>query len=200
MNDRPDPFTVTGEAAFSIPPQLTIISVGLDVVKPTASEALQESANIMDKVINAILALGVTKDELETTNLQVQEKFETTYDTNGASTTKSVGFEVTQSLNIKTRLVDQAGAYIQYFFLYFSIVDACINNGMNRVDNVSYDATEETKKKIQDSLISEAIKNAEAKALKAVSAIGYVLKGIKTVSLGGYDYFTPSGGEIYKSY
>ena len=38
--------------------------MGLDVVRDTAGEAVQESANIMDRAIAAIRALGVKEDEL----------------------------------------------------------------------------------------------------------------------------------------
>ena len=44
---RPDPMYVSGTAAYAVPPELAIINMGLDVLKQTASDALQESANTM---------------------------------------------------------------------------------------------------------------------------------------------------------
>jgi uncharacterized protein YggE len=56
---RPDPFYVTGSAAYSLPPELAKVSMGLDVLKPTAKEALSTSATIMDAVYHLIFILFI---------------------------------------------------------------------------------------------------------------------------------------------
>jgi hypothetical protein len=47
FKQRPDAFSVTGSAAYSLPPENVIINMGLDVVRPTAVEAIAASATIM---------------------------------------------------------------------------------------------------------------------------------------------------------
>ena len=50
---------MNGKAEYSVPAEQVILALGLDVVKKNAAEAVQESANIMERVIQAIQALGV---------------------------------------------------------------------------------------------------------------------------------------------
>lgn len=65
----------------------------------------------MEKAITAILALGVTKDEIATSSLTVNEQYDSVYDqTTNQYNQIFKGFQVSQSLTITTKLVEQAGA------------------------------------------------------------------------------------------
>ena len=74
-------------------------------------------------------------------------------------------------LSIQTDKIDSAG----------NIIDAAVSSGANRVDNVSFQLSDEKSQKISDNLIANAITDAKQKAEKALAPLKQQIVGVKSV-------------------
>ena len=71
---------------------------------------------------------------------------------------------------------------------------------MNRVDSVSFDAKDQTKKTIKDNLISEAIKDARKKADTVLKPLGYTVTTVKDVRIDDYSFNAPDSSSSYEQF
>ena len=74
-------------------------------------------------------------------------------------------------LSIQTEKIDSAG----------SIIDSAVSSGANRVDNVSFQLSDDKMQRISDGLIAEAIEDATQKAEKALVPLKQKIVGVKSV-------------------
>ena len=74
-------------------------------------------------------------------------------------------------MSVQTDKVDSAG----------HIIDAAVSFGANRVDNVSFQLSDDTSQKISDDLIANAIIDATQKAEKALVPLKQQIVGVKSV-------------------
>jgi len=63
--------TVVGEATRSVVPDVAALTIGVQTTSPSAAQALHENAARMLHVVQAIVALGVSQTDVETTGLSV---------------------------------------------------------------------------------------------------------------------------------
>jgi uncharacterized protein len=63
--------TVVGEATHSVAPDMAELTVGVQTTSTSAAQALRENATRMLHVVQAIMALGVSQTDIETTALSV---------------------------------------------------------------------------------------------------------------------------------
>ena len=74
-------------------------------------------------------------------------------------------------LSIQTDKIDSAG----------NVIDIAVSSGANRVDNISFQLSDEKSQKISDDLISNAILDATQKAEKALVPLKQQIVGVKSV-------------------
>src|SRR5262249_54477263 len=63
--------TVVGEATRNVAPDMAELTVGVQTTSTSAAQALRENATRMLHVVQAIMALGVSQTDIETTALSV---------------------------------------------------------------------------------------------------------------------------------
>jgi uncharacterized protein YggE len=71
--------TVIGEATRSIAPDVAELTVGVQTTSTSAAQALREHATRMLHVVQAILALGVSQTDIETTGLSFSPLYPLSY-------------------------------------------------------------------------------------------------------------------------
>jgi hypothetical protein len=92
-------------------------------------------------------------------------------DSNGNYQQILIGYRVSNILSIQTDNIDSAG----------NIIDVAVSSGANRVDNVSFQLSDEKLQKIGDDLIADAINDATQKAEKALLPLKQKIVGVKSV-------------------
>mgnify|MGYP000849219941 CR=1 FL=1 len=163
--------TVSGEADRFVQPDLAVVSLGVRNEADTVEAAMTENTERMNRVIEAMRSeLGIPEKDLKTTQLNLSPRYEwrETRD-NGSGERVLVGYEVSQSLQIKIRDFDQVGQVMQQ----------AGSLGANQVGDLVFTLEDETA--VKEELRAEAIAQAQAKAETLADQIG-----VKLVRITGF--------------
>ena len=152
--------TVAGTGTVSGTPDALRLSMRVETTAADVSTALAQANAAADKVYKALLADGVAKADLQTSNLSIQ----TNYDSKG----KPNGYQVGESLTAVLRDLGKAGA---------TITKAAEAGGnATRVDGVNLDLSDTSAlmTSARDRAFAEAKKKAEQYAQLAGRSLGPV--------------------------
>lgn len=167
--------TVSGKGEVYTKPDLAKVSFSVVNEASTVDKAVLENTNKINGVITALKNQGVKDEDLKTTNFSVYPRYEyRTAETEIYSSAPQkrilVGYEVTQSLEVKIRDLSKIGA----------IIEAGTASGANEVSDLQMTVDKEDEFKNQAR--SEAIANAKEKAKKLAGQVGVKLGRITNFS------------------
>ncbi|MBT3474330.1 MAG: SIMPL domain-containing protein [Thaumarchaeota archaeon] len=163
--------SVTGSATVSSEPDTLIVVLGVESEAKTANESLSKNSNSLNSVISSLTNSGISKDDIQTSNFRINPLYDSIKDSNGNYQQILIGYRVSNILSIQTDKIDSAG----------NIIDVAVSSGANRVDNVSFQLSDDKSQKISDSLIANAITDATQKAKKALVPLKQQIVGVKSV-------------------
>ena len=160
--------SVTGTASASSESDTLIVVLGVESEAKTANESLSKNSNSLNSVISSLTGTGISEDDIQTSNFRIYPL----YDFSDSKDKQIlIGYRVSNMLSIQTDKIDSAG----------NIIDAAVSSGANRVDNVSFQLSDEKSQKISDNLIANAITDAKQKAEKALAPLKQQIVGVKSV-------------------
>ena len=171
--------SVTGSATSSSSPDTLVVILGVESEAKTANESLSKNSNSLNSVISSLSNSGISKDSIQTSNFTIYPLYDSIKDSNGNYHQILIGYRVSNILSIQTDKIDSAG----------DIIDSAVSSGANRVDNVSFQLSDDRLQKISDDLIADAINDAKQKAEKALVTLKQKIVGVKSVVL--HDNMTP---------
>ncbi|MDA0755873.1 MAG: SIMPL domain-containing protein [Crenarchaeota archaeon] len=163
--------SVNGSATLSSEPDTLIIILGVESEAKTANESLSQNSNSLNSVISSIINSGISEDDIQTSNFSIYPLYDSIEDPNGNWQQILKGYRVSNILSIQTEQIDSAG----------NIIDVAVSSGANRVDNVSFQLSDDKLQKISDNLIADAINDATQKAQKALVPLKQQIVGVKSV-------------------
>ena len=163
--------SVSGSATASSNPDTLVIVLGVESEAKTANESLSQNSNSLNSVISSLTNSGLSEDDIQTSNFSIYPMYDSIKDFNGNWQQVLTGYRVSIILSIQTDKIDSAG----------DIIDAAVSSGANRVDNVSFQLSDEKSQKISDDLIADAINDATQKAEKALVPLKQKIVGVKSV-------------------
>ena len=163
--------SVSGAATASSNPDTLIIVLGVESEAKTANESLSENSNSLNSVISSLSDSGISKDDIQTSNFSIYPLYDSIKDSNGNWQQILNGYRVSNILSIQTEKIDSAG----------DIIDVAVSSGANRVDDVSFQLSDNKLEKISDDLIADAINDATQKAEKALVPLKQKIVGVKSV-------------------
>ncbi|WP_067724708.1 SIMPL domain-containing protein [Oceanobacillus damuensis] len=138
---------VTGEGSVSVQPDIARVQLEVITESESLRQAQQENAQTMSQVINALLNLGLEREDIQTTAFNITP----TYDyVDGQQVFR--GYEVRNQITVEVSAIDQVG----------NIIDVAVQNGVNRVSNIRF-TVQNRQLYYQQALVS-ALENARAKA------------------------------------
>lgn len=181
--------SVQGTALTSVQPDLLIVTLGVETRNDTAIEALWSNSILMNSTVTAILATGVTEDEISTSQFNIRPVYgDYIEETNERPL---IGYDVANALSIKTTNLEIAP----------DIIDAAVAAGTNRVNSVHFTLSPELESEIRESLIADAVLNAKAKAETALAPLDYEITGVRSIMLSEYGipYYEFSGMESVRA-
>ena len=156
--------TVQGRGSLRVTPDLALLNMGVEVTAPTAQEATQENARIMQAVLDKLSSYNIPKDEIKTSWFSLWRVTE--YQ---AGEQKFKGFRVSHLLEVPVRDIPKVG----------EILDASVDVGVNVVNNVIF-SVQDSEEAYQKAL-QAAVKDARSKAEALAQAQGLKIKEIKKV-------------------
>ena len=164
--------TVTASATVQVAPDQATMMLGVVTRNADAAAAAAENAARMNAVLEALEAAGLAREDLTTSNYSVNGY----YVADSAGEPAVGGYEVTNTLRVVVRDVDQVGA----------LLDVGLKAGANQSYGISY----------QSSLAAQAGDEALAAAMAEGRRKAEVLAGAAGAELGSLVSVT----ESYSSY
>lgn len=174
--------SVTGEGEVTAVPDVATVSFTVRESGKTVPEAQKLAEAKIAAGLKGLESIGVEKKDTKTLSYNVNPKYETSYCTAyscppAVSSPKIIGYEVSQSISVKVRKVDQAGEVLGIL----GKANITEMNGPNfTVDDMD---------KVQAEARALAIKKAQEKAKVQADALG--------VSLGSIISFSDDNGGYY---
>jgi hypothetical protein len=163
--------SVSGSATASSNPDSLVIVLGVESEAKTANDSLSQNSDSLNSVISALTNSGISEDEIQTSNFSIFPIYDSIKDFSGNWQQILNGYRVSNILLIQTDKINSAG----------DIIDAAVSSGANRVDNISFQLSDNKLQKISDNLIADAINDATQKAEKALVPLNQKIVGVKSV-------------------
>lgn len=160
---------VSGTASTKAVPDRAIVTFAVETRDSTAAAALAKNSATMNRVLAALEDAGVQKNETSTAYFNIFPIYNYTQSGNVQSLQ---GYTVTNSLTVSSARTGNVSSWI----------DAAVQAGANRVDNVQFVFSDGQLAKIQSALIENAIDNARAKADTIAAKIGVQITGVQSVA------------------
>ena len=140
--------TVTGEGLVKAPPDTAEIDFSVVTDATVAQQAQTANAEISHKVIAALEENGIAAGDISTLNYRLNPNY--VYVEKEAP--RITGYEVVNEIKVTIRNLDKIGA----------VIDLAVKNGINRVQNINFYASNSMDQKIQ--ALRQAVSEARIKA------------------------------------
>lgn len=160
-------FDVTGQGEVSTTPDRAEINLGIQVNESTVKAAQDKGNQIINKITQDVLALGIDRGDIKTVNYSLYPN----YDYRSGSQ-KITGYALNVNLQVKA----------QDFSKINQIVDTATTDGANQVGGVTFTLSDEKKREVEDQVREVAIKRAKEKAESLARLSGVKLGKIINVS------------------
>ena len=176
-SDVNEQISVSGKSEVKVSPDKAEIYLSISTVNIDAKIAQSTNKELSTKVIDALVAQGVDKKDIETINFRLNEKYEPIYRDNDVKD-KETKYEARHTLKIKTTDLDSVG----------NIVDTAIKAGANGVDSVNYVLSDEKEKTVRAEALEKAILVGKQKAEAMTKTLDVELSDVISISENNYYY------------
>lgn len=161
----PSGIAVAGEAQVSGKPDIAYITIGVQTQAPTASQAHQENATAMDRIVARVRGLGIPEKDIRTSGLSLHPIFE--------KEQRLVGYRASNNLTVTAADVGLVG----------KVLDEAVAAGANTAGSVRFGFKDE--ENLRQQALEAAAKNARAKAEAIARGLGLQIKGVEAVQEEG---------------
>lgn len=159
--------SVVGRGQLEVKPDTAVITLGVSEVKPTPNEAYNALSESINKVAEAVKAMGVKEDDIQTSVFHLSPEYNWTQDRGQ----ELVGYRATNTLSITTQDLDKVPELIQ----------KAVEAGVNDLRGINFSV------KNSDKLLEEALKlavaDAKAKAELVAGEFGAKVARVQSVSV-----------------
>lgn len=176
--------TVSGDGEIYAKPDLAIVDFSVVSEAKTVAPAMEDNTQKMNAVVEAMKSQGVESKDLKTTSFNISPRYEWYYPQTCLYPPCSqkrvlVGYEITQTLQVKIRDMAKIG----------DIIQKAANAGSNQTGDLqlTIDKQDELLKQARE----QAIEKAKNKAKELASQLGVKLVRITNFSEGGASLFYP---------
>ena len=166
--------SLSGSGSASARANQATLTVGVQTERPYASEAVSDNAAAMTAVIDAIKALGIDEDDIETVIYGVYPMYD--YDLR-----RVTDYRVTNMVQVSIADLDMVG----------DVIDAASEAGANRINGVSFGLSDDLTQELKLDAYRAALGDAEGKAEVIAETLGLELTGVLSVSESVYYPYAP---------
>lgn len=160
--------SVSGTGSAYATPDLAYVSVAIVTQSAMAAEAQQKNTDTSNKVIDALRAIGVSKENLATESYSLRPIYN--YDKQQTI----VGYECRNSLRVTWKEIYEVG----------KVIDAAVRGGANNVGSVTFGLSKQKTDAATVEAIKEAAADADRKAQALASALRLTIVGKISASIG----------------
>jgi uncharacterized protein YggE len=170
---------VSAEGRVMRAPDIAFITAGVQADADTAVAAMQQQANAMTGVFDALATAGVEKKDMQTSNFSLQPRYDYVEINEGKGRTRGeqrlVGYTASNQLTVKVRDLDNLG----------ETLDSLVSAGGNTFSGISFAIDEDDE--VRNEARRLAVAAAFDKAKLYATAAGLKVGRIVTMAEGG-DY------------
>ena len=159
--------SVSGEGIIETAPDRAAISIGVVTQDKDATRAQSANAKAAQDVINAIVALGVDRKYINTSDYS----FRPTYRQDANRQNVLNGYEVRNTVHVMLDNLDLVG----------KVIDTALNHGANNIDSLDFGI--KNRKKLQDEALVLAIRDARQRADLVARELGKTITGVQEISI-----------------
>jgi len=166
--------TSYGTATIEVLPDFVSVYFSVDTKGATADEASDKNSEIIDKMKTALLAAGISEDEIKTQGFSVYPNY--AYPNSGQRIT---GYSASHSLKVEIPVdeKDKIG----------SVIDAGVGAGAG-VSYINYELNEENQNKYKTEAIKKATEDARLKAEALAEGAESKLGSLVSISTSDFGY------------
>ncbi len=175
---QPRTLTAVGNAEVRARPDRAVVRLGVQTEAKTAAQARDQNATLVNKVLDALRALGITDRQIETSNFQIYP-VRRSGNANQQGEPPIVGYRVVNIVSVRTENLNQVA----------QIIDASVRAGANTVESVDFQLQNESAAR-QDAL-RQATAEAALNAKTMADALDVRLARIYQVQQGGVGILPP---------
>jgi uncharacterized protein len=169
---------VSGTAFTKVKPDRVVISIGVEATNKTAKASLAANSESMNKIISALRNSGVKENETSTSSFTISPNYNYT---ESGTILNITGFTVTNSIQIDSSTLENLSSWI----------DAAVASGANSINSIDFRISNDKLEDTKNMLIKDAIANAREKADIVSSELGLKVIGVKSITVGEFDYIQP---------
>lgn len=165
----PEPATasVSGYSEMTADPNEAHVYLGVTSQALTAGEAQQVTSTTIGTVIVAMRQAGVPEDSIETDYISISPRYDWE-----SGRQEIVGYDATHMLKARVSDLEAVG----------DIISAAVAAGGNRIDGIDYTVDSVTEAFLKRQLLSEAAKDARAKADGLAESLGARITRVRSAS------------------
>ena len=158
--------SVTGSGTVNSAPDVASISVGVSTFSKDAGTAQIQNANSAQAIVNAIVALGIDRKDIHTSNYN----FSPTYRQEDNHRHEINGYRVSNSINVTVYDLTIVG----------KIIDVALANGANEINSLDFSVKDQSK--LRTRALQLAARAAREKADLIAAELGCKIVGIYRVN------------------
>ena len=140
-------------------------------IPPSSSAPPAPNSKLMNRVLEALLAAGVKRNETSTSSFNVSPNYNYSQGRNIIT-----GFTVTNSLQIESSKIANVSEWL----------DTAISAGTNTVNSIDFTQSDKKLGEIKNGLIKLAIDDARTQANFAASALGLKVMGVRSITMNEF--------------
>ena len=162
---------VSGEASIEVKPDVAILRIGVETEGLNTKEALNSNSKYADAVLNYLKQNQVGPDDIQTTNININPRYEYPEITGPSSRVRKqvlVGYIVNNSVIVKVRDIANLG----------TLIDGITEVGENSIRVNGIEFTRDDIEPFMDDLRKDAVENAIDKANQFAKFSGVSLGGL----------------------
>jgi len=193
---KTDLFTQEGQGQVTAVPDTATIDAGVTQTTANVTDAKNQTDSTVNKLITAVKKLGVSDNEIKTTNYSVNPNYSpNTIEPMGGvmipgGNNNITGYTVTQNLEIKIKQTDKTN----------SVIDAVTANGANLVGGINFTFSDDLQNKLENQAREIAVAQAKNKAENLAHAAGLHLgRIVNVVENSNFPRIMPMAGVLSKT-
>jgi len=174
--------SVIGTATTKVKPDKVTIILGVETNNKTVTEALAANSATINRMLQVLLAAGVKQNETSTSAFTISPNYN---NSKSGETGNITGFTVTNSIQIESNNINNTAKWID---AAVSTLGGERPGGAITVNSVDFTLSDKKLENVKNSLIRQAIYNAQITANNATSVLGLKKLGIKSINIiNGFD-------------
>lgn len=161
----------TGTGRVDVPPTQAIVTVGVQLQRPTAAEASQEAGRVTEQILRRVTQAGIRRAEIRTSGVTLHPIFSGGRDTPQRIT----AYQATNTLTVTITDLRLVGP----------VIDESVRGGANLVSGPSFGLRDPSDARRE--ALTLAVREARDKADAIARAAGLQIKGIDRIVEEGVD-------------